>query len=70
MPDVYVKLSVVKDLLRNKRGMLQRLAKRCQNCPSPLHHSLYEYMLAIEAGLKEIEKDAARRSNEAIGSTP
>lgn len=49
-----VPLEEVRDLLRNKRGMLQRLAKRCQACPSPLHHMIYEYMLAIEAGLKEL----------------
>ena len=51
---VRVPLSEIKDFHRNKRAMLQRLAKRCQACPSVLHHVVYEYMLATEKWIKEM----------------
>ena len=51
---VTVPLSEIKDFHRNKRAMLQRLAKRCQSCQSVLHHVVYEYMIATERWIKEM----------------
>ena len=59
---VKIPLGEVKDFHRNKRAMLQRLAKRCQSCPSVLKYVIYEYLVSTETWLKEMGEKYAEGS--------